>query len=317
MTKQYIIATHNGAFHADDVVGVGILAALFDVSDILRTRDAALIAKADFAVDVGGVWDPKTGRFDHHQKGFEGQRDNGTVYASAGLVWAAHGKAYICKLAPELSDDLVMKVFEGIDREFMEHVDRADTGAAQGAPDFFGISALIASFNITRQEEQSHHQAYGGRPDTNKVLSENFRMDRFTEATRVVQRLLARLVAQFSAQYADEAIVRNAPRLEGGKVLLVEHAGLVWEGVVIQEMPEVLFVVYPDSTDQQFQVRTVPVKVGSFTARKDLPASWAGLRDADLAAVTGVEDAVFCHNGRFIGGAGSKNGALRMAQLAL
>jgi uncharacterized UPF0160 family protein len=37
----------------------------------------------------------------------------------------------------------------------------------------------------------------------------------------------------------------------------------------------------------------------------------------ELAAVCGVPDAVFCHNGRFIAGAGSLQGALRMAELAL
>jgi uncharacterized UPF0160 family protein len=52
-------------------------------------------------------------------------------------------------------------------------------------------------------------------------------------------------------------------------------------------------------------------------ARKDLPLAWAGLRGVDLAAVCGVADAVFCHNGRFIAGAGSLEGALRMAELAL
>jgi uncharacterized UPF0160 family protein len=41
------------------------------------------------------------------------------------------------------------------------------------------------------------------------------------------------------------------------------------------------------------------------------------LRGAELAAVCGVQDAVFCHNGRFIAGAGSLQGALRMAELAL
>jgi uncharacterized UPF0160 family protein len=82
-------------------------------------------------------------------------------------------------------------------------------------------------------------------------------------------------------------------------------------------MPDVLFVVYPDSTDAQHQVHVVTVEPQSFTARQDLPRAWAGLRDAELAAVTGVADAVFCHNGRFIAGAGSLQGALRLAELAL
>jgi hypothetical protein len=44
---------------------------------------------------------------------------------------------------------------------------------------------------------------------------------------------------------------------------------------------------------------------------------WAGLRGADLARVSGVDDAVFCHNARFIGGAQSLKGAMQMAALAV
>jgi uncharacterized UPF0160 family protein len=61
----------------------------------------------------------------------------------------------------------------------------------------------------------------------------------------------------------------------------------------------------------------VPVAPGSFVARQDLPASWSGLRDQELAAVTGVADSVFCHSNLFIAGARSLGGALRLAALAL
>jgi uncharacterized UPF0160 family protein len=49
----------------------------------------------------------------------------------------------------------------------------------------------------------------------------------------------------------------------------------------------------------------------------DLPERWAGLRDAELAAVSGVADSVFCHLKVFIGGARSFEGAVQMAGLAL
>jgi len=67
----------------------------------------------------------------------------------------------------------------------------------------------------------------------------------------------------------------------------------------------------------QFQLKTVPIDVGSFDSRMDLPASWSGLRDAELAAVTGVADSVFCHLNLFIAGARSFEGAVRLAELAL
>lgn len=90
-----------------------------------------------------------------------------------------------------------------------------------------------------------------------------------------------------------------------------------WTHVVVHEMPEVMFVIYPDSDGNQYQIKTVPVEAGSFTARMDLPDAWAGLRDGELAAVSGVADSVFCHLNLFIGGARSFAGAVQMAELAL
>ncbi len=90
-----------------------------------------------------------------------------------------------------------------------------------------------------------------------------------------------------------------------------------WTHVVVHEMPEVMFVIYPDSDGNQYQIKTVPVEAGSFTARMDLPDAWAGLRDAELAAASGVQDAVFCHLNLFIGGARSFDGAVKLAELAL
>ena len=53
--RTTLIATHSGSFHADDVFGVAVLAALSPDHRIVRTRDPQEIAPADFVVDVGGV----------------------------------------------------------------------------------------------------------------------------------------------------------------------------------------------------------------------------------------------------------------------
>jgi uncharacterized UPF0160 family protein len=82
--------------------------------------------------------------------------------------------------------------------------------------------------------------------------------------------------------------------------------------------PDVLFVIFPNDTGEpSWIVRTVAAKEGAFESRKDLPESWAGLRDADLAKVTGVPDAVFCHRARFLAVAKTREGAIKLAELAL
>ena len=54
-----------------------------------------------------------------------------------------------------------------------------------------------------------------------------------------------------------------------------------------------------------------------FALRADLPEAWAGLTDEALEAASGVKGAKFCHNGRFIAVAESRDAILRMAELAV
>ena len=302
-----IIATHNGAFHADDVFGVLVLSMLHPSAQIVRTRDRALIASADFAVDVGGIWDSRSGRFDHHQRGFDGQRSSGVVYASAGLVWECYGTSVVAALAQSLgrpmSPEQCGGIAAAIDADLVQYLDMDDTGAESNAPGLFGLSAIIAQFNPSWMDEQLH--------------GDGARMQRFEAAMALMRAVLSHAVANQVSEVVAADRVRAAERIEGGRVLLLESGKLPWAKLVHEEMPDLLFVIYPDSSDQQYQVRTVLVTPESFASRRDLPAAWAGLRDADLALTTGVPDAVFCHNNLFIAGAGSLAGAKQLAALAL
>ena len=320
MTEHKTIATHSGSFHADDVFGVGVLMGVYPAHTLVRTRNNERIAAADFAVDVGGLWDIPTGRFDHHQRGFTGARPAhlseggetaGVGYASAGLVWAVHGTAYVKALADGLGWALDAHALDetsrSLDASLVQYLDIVDTGQGDVAPGIFGLSALVAQLNTNWMEE------HGLDVDAKAALQET----RFREAIAIVRKFLDRAIIKKISQLRSRDIVRQAPRLLGGRVLHLQEGGMPWTRVVVDEMPEVLFVIYPDSDGAQYQVKTVPVEAGSFKARRDLPQSWSGLREQELAAVTGVADSVFCHLNLFIGGARSLDGALRMAELAL
>lgn len=314
------IATHNGTFHADDVFGVGVLMGVFPQHQLLRTRQQATIDAADFAVDVGGEWVPERGRFDHHQRGFDGARPPhvhdgaelpGVGYASAGLVWSVYGLAYVRALAQvrgfALDDAALASIVHAIDHSLVQYLDMVDTGQGEVAPGIFGLSSLIAQLNTSWVEEQGLDVA----------AKAQLQFDRFVEAVAIVRKFLDQAIVKRIAQVRAVDTVRQAPRLLGGRVLHLREGGMPWTRVVVDEMPEVLLVIYPDSDGSQYQLKTVPVEVGSFDSRMDLPASWAGLRDAELAAVTGVADSVFCHLNLFIAGARSFDGAVRMAERAL
>ncbi len=319
-TSTTVIATHSGTFHADDVFGVGILMGVFPSHRLVRTRKQELIDAADFAVDVGGVWDAAKGRFDHHQRGFDGARPAqlvdgnpvpGVGYASAGLVWSQYGTAYVqawCAAQGHALDAAAIEqIVRSIDHSLVQYLDIVDTGQGDVSPGIFGLSSLIAQLNTHWLEEKGlDHAAKAHLLET-----------RFREAIAITRKFLDHAISKKVAQLRAMDTVRQAPRLLGGRVLHLQEGGMPWTHVVLNEMPEVMFVIYPDSDGDQYQIKTVPVEAGSFTARMDLPASWAGLRDGELAAVNGVSDSVFCHLNLFIGGARSFEGAVKMAELAL
>ena len=295
-----IIGIHSGSFHADDALSAAILLALYPGATLVRSRDPEVWATCDALVDVGGEYDPARNRFDHHQKGFAERRENGARYAASGLVWKTYGRIFaglVCCPGYEGLD--LDAIAREVDERFIQHADAVDVGDWSPAEAHFSFSGIINSMNSTWQEGSSADD------------------DRFAEAVALAGTVLRNLVREVAAELAAAAKVRAGKLHADGRILVLEEARLPFDQVVCTEMPDVLFVVYPESRGEQIQVRVVPKVLGTFDARADLPEAWAGLRDDELARVTGVPDAVFAHNGRFICGAKSKEGALRMAGLAV
>lgn len=308
-----IVATHSGKFHADDAWACAVLFILYPDSDLVRTRDLAVIEAADFAIDVGGIHDPARGRFDHHQKGFDCARQSGVPYASAGLVWREYGARCVAALARQhagyaLSLEASQQMAYAIDADIVQYLDLSDVGAAKSAPGGYGLSAVVSGFNPNWMDEQ--RLGYGAD-------SEAYRLAQFRKAMALLADIMINSVKYRVGALLALEQVRGAQVLEGGKLLLLENGALPWTAVVRKEMPKVLFVISHSIAEQRYMIHAVPVSADSFDARADLPAAWAGLRDADLALVTGVHDATFCHNGRFIAAARSRAGILELARLAL
>lgn len=308
-----IIATHSGKFHADDVWAVTVLDIVFPGSAIIRTRDPERIREADFAVDVGGIWDPQAGHFDHHQKGFTGMRQSGVLYASAGLVWKEHGARCVARLAQAhgghtLSDEEAQQIAYAIDADLVQYLDMSDTGIAKNAPGGYGLSAVISGFNPTWVDEQE-----AGNVDA----IEEMRLSHFRRAMAFITDVLINQVKYRIGNLLALGQVRQALVLEEGRLLFLKNSALPWTSVVRNEMPKVLFVISYNPGEDRYMLHTVPAAADSFKSRADLPATWAGLQGEELAAVTGVPDAVFCHNNLFIAAVKSYDSALAMARLAL
>jgi len=282
------IATHNGNFHADDVFSIAALKHIFPSFTLIRTRDSELIAKADIVLDVGGEYDSDNGRFDHHQRGGAGERENGIPYSSFGLIWQKYG-VELCQGNKDIA--------HAVDKGLVSTIDAIDCGHVEGVPQGISLSQTIGMFNPTWQED-SHVDAC------------------FDEAVEFASRVLTRFIAAAGGGVNAKAIVAKAiDDAEDPRVIVLERY-TPWKRTVHTLSEEALYVVYPSQTGE-WRIQTVPTEPGSFENKKPLPQPWAGLSDQELQEVTGIEDAMFCHNGLFIAGAKSFEGTMKMASLAL
>ncbi len=293
--RRMKVATHDGSFHADDVFAIAVLRLRTPDLEIVRTRDTDVIAACDARVDVGLHSDPATGDFDHHQKGGAGARENGIPYASFGLVWRAYG-AEVC--------DGNAQVAAEVDGYLVQGIDALDCGVTLtqsliGDVRPMTISDLIGAMNPAWDEELS--------PAEQDV--------RFADAVTRAEGVIERAISTAAARARAHELVRQAMERADDPRLIELDRKMPWHEPVVKGAPEALYVIYPKSDGWGLQA--VPVELGAFGNRRDLPEAWAGLNGADLAAVTGVADAIFCHGKRFMAAAESREGVLELARLAL
>lgn len=288
------LVTHNGSFHADDVFGVATLKMhAGEPLTIRRTRDRDEIDAADFVVDVGEEHDPERDRFDHHQEGGAGKRDNGIPYAAFGLVWKKYGAA-VCGS---------QEIAEIVDAKLAQPIDAIDNGMSlhEGESRIDGvypytIASMVAAFRPTWQEPDS---------DSDVLFQSLVKL-----ATGVIDR--ERAHGQAAKAATDE--VEKAYYEANDQRVVVLQKDLPWRNVLCGK-PEPLLVVYPKPERGEWCVKAVPDD--GFENRIDLPEDWAGKSGQELRRATGIQGSVFAHRARFMAVAETKKQAKQLALKAL
>ncbi len=298
------IITHDRVAHADDTFAAAILRIAFGDVVVLRTRDPDILRVESgraqtYLLDIGGRYDPALGLFDHHQPegaGYRNTESSEWPYATAGLVWKHFGAQAVRRLHPSMDDASVQEVVLHIDDTVLKYIDAVDCGVRlkTAGP---SLSALIASFNTAWYESE-----------------ENV----FPLVMELAEVILRNFIKRYAGKVFAREKVRQAQPVLNGRVLILE-ACFPWSAVVAEEMPDVMFVVYPVGDAQQgamqWQVRAAVE--ADMSPRIRLPRAWGGLERSSLARVSGERDAVFCHRSRHLAGALSMEGALAMAEAAL
>ncbi len=288
------IVTHNSSFHTDDIFAVAILLMITPDALVVRSRDQAEIDSADYVVDVGMVYEPSRNRFDHHMRDGAGARENGIPYASFGLVWKQFGE--------ELSGG--KRQAEVIDRYLIQAIDAIDNGVAIAENKFEGIRAytigdFFYSFIVDADVDQD---------SLYKIFMQNVEM---------AKELLKREITRAHEFIAGEDLFKTCYENSIDRRLIeLPKEGVPWE-IMAAKFPEPIYVLYP-CRDGNWGIGAVPDLTKPYGyIRKPLPLDWAGKKGKDLQKITGVEDALFTHNKRFMASVGSKEGALELAKIAL
>ena len=265
--KPRSLGTHDGTFHADEVTACGLLLTfdLIDRDKILRSRDQAKLQECEYVCDVGGVYNSREKRFDHHQVDYMGEM------SSAGMV--------LLYLKPVIGDQL----YHFLNRSLVLGVDAHDNGRVVLETGVCTFSQVITNFVPP---------AYDAPPE---VI-----VKAFFEAVDFVHGHLKRLIDRYRYIEACREVVVETMRKK--ETVLVFEKAMPWMDVFFEmegEKHPALFIVMPSGT--HWKLRGIPPNTRErMQVRKPLPESWAGLMGDDLKKKSGVEGAIFCHKGRFI-----------------
>ncbi len=302
MKPDYLV-THSGGFHADELLSSVILTRLFPEAKIVRSRAPEWITPGSDRIiyDVGGAYDAEKQIFDHHQRGAP-LREDEAPYSSFGLIWKHYGREYLAAMnIPEAHADALHASF---DKSFVLPIDLMDNGALN--PKSAGPLAGLTLSSLLETLKPAFDEKDEGADDR-----------AFHVALGIARAFVEAGISQRAAKLRAETLVLEAIEKTGEARILELPMGMPFRPAIVKAGADhLLFVVHPrDGKD--WCVTGIRRADDGFELRADLPKAWAGLTNGALEAASGIKGATFCHNGRFIAAATSREAALAMAEIAV
>jgi uncharacterized UPF0160 family protein len=298
------LVTHNGSFHADDLFACAVLSMVLQKSgikfEIIRTRDTNVVKNGDYVFDVGGIYDPKLNRFDHHQKNGAGYRSHNNIpYASFGLVWKHFGM--------DLCDNN-KDVWSIIDSKIVAPIDAIDNGFDIAKPKYgnimpYGAEQVSLIFSPTWEEDESR-------------VDDIFR-DEVTRMVRILRREIQVAKSDILGKHYIRKAYQNATNKEIIELSNTFPRYLYQD--TLSSFKEPIYVIYESRHSKIWKIEAIQKSPTTLESRRPFPENWRGFLNGDpqLVEITGVSDILFCHRNGFLLTVKSKEGALKLAEIAL
>ncbi|RLU19739.1 hypothetical protein DMN91_008296 [Ooceraea biroi] len=319
------IGTHDGTFHCDEVLACALLKLLPQYKDasIVRSRDQSILNTCDIVVDVGREYDPSRHRYDHHMREFKetvstvmkNPRYKWTIkLSSAGLIYCHFGHEILRSVLPDVREDKVIdEVFMKVYDTLIKEIDAIDNGVLMydGEPLYRIVTDLSSRVSSLNPQWNSKDVNVDERfkKAMALVLEEFLEFVRYTKDIWLPARDIVRRAIENRLEVDSSGEIIALSQATPWK----EHLFLLEKEMSVS--PPIKYAVF-DGNDS-YRVQCVPVALGSFVCRLCLPEKWGGLSNDALVEACGIEGARFVHANRFIGGHGTRDGALAMARKAL
>lgn len=304
---EITIVTHDKRFHADDVASVSLLTSLYSNMDyevkLIRTRDPELWKKADILVDVGGVYDPDEGKFDHHQTSCNDTFSPSCKIpmSSVGMVWKHYGQLILEKFNENLEAEDIENLHSEIYYKTILELDGHDNGILpiEGGTKNYNINMTIGSIISSLNSES--------RDD------EDDQMNRFREAVRLFGELFEIKFNDIISKYLDykrnlEIIRKHITSEEYIHIPIKTNTIYRCLNEVDRE-EKIKFLILSSENDKDFTVRTRN-KSNSFSPMIPLINEVSAKKLLD-------DDLVFIHKNLFIGKTKTLESAILLVKASL
>ncbi|RUP47999.1 hypothetical protein BC936DRAFT_145083 [Jimgerdemannia flammicorona] len=222
-----------------------------------------------------------------------------TKLSSAGLVYKHFGKEIIAseldlKQEDKDVDTLYVKVYD----DFIEALDGTDNG----------INQYPLELTPAYKDSTNLHSRVGRlNPWWNQKVTDTERDSRFQEVTLLAGNELTSRIRFLGLSWLPaRSIVSSAFDTSDllSRVVVLEQPCPWSEHLLdverergITEERNILYVLYPDDSNDSWKIQCVGKKAGGFDNRKSLPESWRGLRDDELSEISKIPGCVFVHAG--------------------
>lgn len=305
--KTITIQTHDKRFHADDVGAISLLTSYFNQKDtrvnIIRSRDLSL--GSNILIDVGGIYDPLNGKFDHHQKDCNETYSNkfNIPLSSIGMVWKHYGKEILIMFLNSDAIEISSELCEDVYRKIILEIDAHDNGVSMvegGKVNFqsnMNISSIISSMNTQ---------------DTN---NEETQLQAFEEAVglfgRIFEIKLQDIIRKHSSYQINQEIVKKYLVESEGEYLIVnEKLDNIYKSLnFLDSSYRIKFIIFND-TPGEITIRTRSRPENIYVPLVPL------LSEEKLKNELGT-DLVFVHKALFIGKTKSLESAIKVVELSL